>query len=159
MRRRDMVLGFSLAAAFRTAWAEQSHKVHHIALVDPVTPVSEITEVASFLARGFSEELRRRGWIEGQNLLMERFSGEARAEHYPELAQHVIDGNAELICVFGHRLLLDFKALTSTIPLLGIFTDPVSLGIVSSLSRPGGNITAVSIDTGFEIYGKRFQLL
>ena len=103
--------------------------------------------------------MRRLAWIKGQNLLIERFSGEARAEHYPELARHVVDRNPELICVFGHRLLLDFKPLTTRIPLIGVFTDPVSLGIVTSLGRPGGNITGVSIDAGFEIYGKRFQLL
>ena len=73
-----------------------------IALVDPVTPVSEMTELAApwSLHRGFFEQLRRLAWIEGQNLLIERFSDEACAEHYPELARHVVDRIADL-CIWA----------------------------------------------------------
>jgi putative tryptophan/tyrosine transport system substrate-binding protein len=56
-------------------------------------------------------------------------------------------------------LLLAFKATTTTIPIVGATTDPVALGIVSSLARPGGNITGISVDAGIEVWGKRLDLL
>jgi putative tryptophan/tyrosine transport system substrate-binding protein len=54
---------------------------------------------------------------------------------------------------------LDVKAATSTIPIVGIFADPIAFGIVPSLARPGGNITGVSVDVGLDQWAKRMQLL
>jgi putative ABC transport system substrate-binding protein len=54
---------------------------------------------------------------------------------------------------------LDFKAATTTIPIVGVFVVPVEAGIVASLARPGGNITGLSVDVGSEQWGKRVQLL
>jgi putative tryptophan/tyrosine transport system substrate-binding protein len=53
----------------------------------------------------------------------------------------------------------DVKAATSTIPIVGIFSDPIANGIVPSLARPGGNITGVSVDVGWDQWAKRIQLL
>jgi putative tryptophan/tyrosine transport system substrate-binding protein len=157
--RRDFIAGLLSAAGVEAARAQRSAKVHRIALVDPVFPTVEMTESASPIHRAFYEELRRLGYVEGGNLQIERYSAGEGAEHHPELARDVVRRNPDLIFVFGHRIRLDFKAATVTIPLVGIMTDPVSLGIVASLARPGGNITGVSIDAGFDIYGKRFELL
>ena len=159
MVRRDFIAGLLSAASMKAARAQRHAKVHRIALVDPVFPTVEMTESASPIARAFYEELRRLGYVEGGNLAIERYGAGGGAEHYPELARDVVRRNPDLIFVFGHRILLDFKAATVTIPLVGLMTDPVSLGIVASLARPGGNITGVSIDAGFDIYGKRFELL
>jgi ABC-type uncharacterized transport system substrate-binding protein len=57
------------------------------------------------------------------------------------------------------RVALSLKAATSTIPIVGVTSDPVTAGIVSDLSRPGGNITGVSVDSGPEIWGKRLEFL
>jgi putative ABC transport system substrate-binding protein len=54
---------------------------------------------------------------------------------------------------------LNFKAATTTIPIAAITADPIALGLVSSLARPGGNITGVSVDAGIEVMGKRLGLL
>ena len=105
-------------------------------------------------------ELRRLGYIEGQSLLIERYSGEGRAAHYPDLAREVVSRNPDVILtVGGNDLTLDFKAATTTIPIVGMFAVPVEAGIVASLARPGGNITGVSVDVGREQWEKRVQML
>jgi putative tryptophan/tyrosine transport system substrate-binding protein len=105
------------------------------------------------------EELTRLGYVEGRNLLIERYSGEGRAAHYPDLARQIVSRNPDLIIAFNNNLVLDLKAATSTIPIVGIFGDPIASGIVTSLARPGGSITGVSIDVGVDPAPKKFQLL
>ena len=105
------------------------------------------------------EELIRLGYIEGRNLLIERYSGEGRAAHYPDLAREIVSRNPDLIVAIGNFLVLDVKAATGTIPIVGTFADPVATGIVPSLARPGGNITGVSVDIGWDQWAKRMQLL
>ena len=96
----------------------------------------------------------------GAILLIERYSGEGRAAHYPDLARQIIGQNPDLIIAISSNLTLDFKAATTTVPIVGIFQVPVESGIVRSLARPGGNITGVSLDVGFwDQWAKRVQLL
>jgi putative tryptophan/tyrosine transport system substrate-binding protein len=152
MRRRSLILSLLAVAATGGARAEQSRKAHRIAIVHPTHP-SE----AFILA--FSNEPRRLGYVEGDNLLIERYSGEGRASHYPDLARDVVSRNPELIVAITTRLVLDFKAATTTIPIVGVFAAPIENGIVPSLARPGGNITGASVDVGQEQWGKRIQLL
>jgi putative tryptophan/tyrosine transport system substrate-binding protein len=104
------------------------------------------------------EELTRLGYVEGRNLLIERYSGEGRAAHYPDLARQIVSRNPDLIIAII-SLVPDVKAATSTIPIVGIFSDPIANGIVPSLARPGGNITGVSVDVGWDQWAKRIQLL
>jgi putative ABC transport system substrate-binding protein len=104
-------------------------------------------------------ELRRLGYIEGQNLIVERYSGEGQTAHYAELASEVVRQQPDVIFAVSGRMVRNFKAATATIPIVGSMADPVAFGIVSSLARPGGNITGVSDDAGLEIWGKRLQLL
>jgi putative tryptophan/tyrosine transport system substrate-binding protein len=100
------------------------------------------------------------GYVEGQNLLIERYSGEGRAGHYPDLVREVVSRNPELIIVIGSNILtLDFKAAPATIAIVATLASPVEMGIVASLARPGGNITGASVDVGVEQWGKRIQLL
>jgi len=131
-----------------------------IAVVHPSHPVATLTET-SFAPgiRAIFTELRRLGYVEGKNILIDRYSGEGHASHYPELARDVVRSNPDLIIAIGNRLVLDLKAATSTIPIVGVFGQPVEEGIVGSLARPGGNITGVSDSIGWEQWGKRVQLL
>jgi putative ABC transport system substrate-binding protein len=106
------------------------------------------------------EGLTRLGYVEGRNLLIERYSGEGRAAHYPDLARQIVSRNPDLIIAAGSYLVLDVKAATSTIPIVGVFAQPIEFGIVPSLARPGGNITGVSVDAGWwDQWAKRVQLL
>ena len=97
------------------------------------------------------------GYVEGQNLLIERYSGEGRAT--PDLARNVVSRNPDVIIAIGNGVVLDFKAATTTIPIVGAFAFPIEAGIVPSLARPGGNITGAAVDVGKEQWSKRIQLL
>lgn len=143
-----------------TARAQQSGKVYRIAVVHPSHPVATLTETnPSPVIGAIFTELKRLGYVEGKNILIERYSGEGRAAHYPDLARDVMRLNPDLIMAFATDLTLDFKAATTTIPIVGVFGGPLERGIVPSLARPGGNITGVSVDIGGEQWQKRLQLL
>ena len=162
MRRRDFIAGLMFAAAMGRAQAQQTGKVYRIAFAHPTAPVTDLTQTSrgSLVTPAILEELTRLGYVEGRNLLIERYSGEGRAAHYPDLARQIIGQNPDLIIVISSNLTLDFKAATSTVPIVGIFNVPVEFGIVRSLARPGGNITGISLDVGFwDQWAKRVQLL
>ncbi|HMH62032.1 MAG TPA: ABC transporter substrate-binding protein, partial [Bradyrhizobium sp.] len=103
--------------------------------------------------------LSRLGYVEGQNLGVERYSGDGRTERYAELARNVVNTHPDLILAVGARLSLDFKMATTTIPIVTMIIDPIAMGLVASIARPGGNITGVAIAAGLEIIGKRMGLL
>jgi putative ABC transport system substrate-binding protein len=122
--------------------------------------LAELSESSgSPLIHAIFAELRRLGYVEGRNLMVERYSGGGRAAHYPELAREVAGRNPDVIITFSNNLVLDFKTATATIPITAIFADPTASGIMSSLARPGGNITGASIDVGPDQWGKRLALL
>jgi putative tryptophan/tyrosine transport system substrate-binding protein len=164
MKRREFIrlaCGASVLAATtpRAAWAVEPHKVYRIALLHPSHPVSELTENSRLKYwREFFHELRQLGYIEGNNLVVERFSGEGRSDHYPELAREAAARNPNVILAVTNYMVGPLKEATSTIPIVAITSDPVQLGLVTSMARPGGNITGVSIDAGLELWGKRLQL-
>jgi putative ABC transport system substrate-binding protein len=105
------------------------------------------------------KELRRLGYAEGRNLIVDRYSAEGRGDRFTEMPREVVRTNPDLIFAAGNPLALSFKVLTDTIPVVASMGEPVANGIVASLARPGGNITGVSVDTGLEIWGKRLQIL
>jgi putative tryptophan/tyrosine transport system substrate-binding protein len=160
MRRRDFIAGLMIAAATGRAQAQQTGKVYRIALAHPTVPVADMNQASkgSLGIPAILEELTRLGYVEGRNLLIERYSGEGRAAHYPDLARQIVSRNPDLIIAII-SLVPDVKAATSTIPIVGIFSDPIANGIVPSLARPGGNITGVSVDVGWDQWAKRIQLL
>ena len=161
MRRREFIAGLMFTAVTGRARAQQTGKVYRIAFANPVVPVADINQASkgSLAIPAIFEELTRLGYVEGRNLLIERYSGEGRAANYPDLARQIVSRNPDLIIAFNSQFVLDLKAATSTIPIVGIFADPVGTGIVPSLARPGGNITGVSIDVGLDQWLKRVQLL
>jgi putative ABC transport system substrate-binding protein len=130
-----------------------------IAFVRPSGPVSEVSVSGSPYYRAFFEELSRLGYVEGHNLGVERYSGEGRPERYAELARDVVNTHPDLILAVAARLSLDFKTATTTIPIVSLINDPIVLGLVPSIARPGGNITGVTISGGLELIGKRMGLL
>jgi putative tryptophan/tyrosine transport system substrate-binding protein len=160
MRRRYFVFGLLAVATIGGVRAQQSKGVHRIALVEPAT--SSRAELAERngnpFAKAFFHELRRFGYIEGQNLLIERYSGEGHASHYPDLARDVVRNNPDLIIAFTNELALDFKAATTTIPIVGVFADPIETGIAASLAHPGSNVTGATIEAAGELWPKRLQL-
>src|SRR5215471_3290488 len=161
MRRGDFIAGLTFAAAMGRAQAQQTGKVYRIALAHPTTPVADQNQASkgSLAMPAMFEELTRLGYVEGRNLLIERYSGEGRAAHYPDLARQIVSRNPDLIVVVDTYFVLDVKAATSTIPIVGVVGAPIENGIVPSLARPGGNITGVSVNVGWDQWTKRIQLL
>jgi len=165
MRRRDFILGLGGAALCSNAArgqqnspiAQHSTTKKRIAQVVPSTKVDEIK--ADPATKPFFDELKRLGYVEGENLIVERYSGEGRLERYDSLAHEVVDTKPDLIWAAGTPLTLRLKAATNTIPIVTITGDPIRFGIVSNIARPGGNITGVSVDAGVEIWGKRLEML
>jgi putative ABC transport system substrate-binding protein len=160
MRRRNLIFGLLAVATVGGARAAERKSSHRIAIVHPTHPATLLTETSGLPGpRAVLNGLRRLGYVEGDNLVIERYSGEGRAAHYPDLARDVVSHNPDVIIAFATNLTLDFKAATTTIPIVGVFAAPVEAGIVASLARPGGNITGASVDVGLEQWGKRIQLL
>jgi putative ABC transport system substrate-binding protein len=165
MNRRDIVVCLLCSAVLLgRVHAQQTGKVYYIAIIAPVGQPSDISEASPDpgLARAFGAffgELSRLGYVEGKNLVVERYATEGRVEPFRELASIIVRRNPDLIYTTSPDMLLAFKGSTTTIPIVGLTGDPVALGIVPSLSRPGGNITGSSVDAGPDIWGKRLELL
>jgi putative tryptophan/tyrosine transport system substrate-binding protein len=162
MKRREFiaVVGGAAAGWPLAAHTQQTMNVYRIAVVRPSGVVADMTEVGGNpLYRALFNELRRLGYVERQNLIVERYSGEGHQERYAELAREVVRTKPHLILAASTPLVLIFKAATDTIPIVGTMADPVAMGVVSNLARPGGNVTGVSVDAGLEIWAKRLQIL
>src|SRR5262245_20797395 len=154
MKRREFIAGLLVAASLRPARAQQPAKVYRIAYVTIAIPIAEITETSSLrYVRAFFHELRRFGYIEGRNLIVERYPAERPTV---ELARDVLRSKPDVIFSLGPWT--GFLKPLTTIPIVA-FLDSRLLGLVASLAHPGGNMTGVSIDAGFEIVTKRLELL
>ena len=106
------------------------------------------------------EGLRERGYLRGQNLLIECRWTEGRSERAADLAWELVSLQPDLIVAQGNPNTRAVKEATSTIPIVmyGV-VDPVGKGLVASLAHPGGNVTGLSETIGTELTGKYFQLL
>jgi putative ABC transport system substrate-binding protein len=160
MRRRDFTAALLLAAVARTARAQETAKQHWIAIFIPSGPVARISDNGgSRFYQAIFEELRRLGDIEGQTLTVDRYSGEGRPERFAELARNVVNGNAQVIVTSTDPVAQAVRAANGTIPIVGIGGDPIRAGLATSLARPGGSVTGVTVYAGHEIWGKRLQIL
>jgi len=159
MRRREFTAGLLLAAA---AWPvrAQQRAVPRMAMFHPAIPTTLLTETGGGTAwRAFFGELRRLGYVEGQNLVIERYSAEGHHERYADIAQQIVASNPNVIVTGTNPVVLAFKAITSTAPIVAFMIDPLKAGLVDSLARPGGNLTGITLDPGIELWGKRLELL
>jgi putative ABC transport system substrate-binding protein len=86
----------------------------------------------------FFEELRRLGNLEGQNLIVERYSGEGKPEGYADLAREVAGRNPDVIVAISNLVALAVRAATGTLPIVWVGVEPVGVGLVTSLAHPGG---------------------
>jgi putative tryptophan/tyrosine transport system substrate-binding protein len=162
MRRREFITLVSGAAATwpLAAREQQTAKTHRIAVVHPSVSIADMSESGgnSNYAALF-KELRRLGYIEGVNLVVARYSGEGQEERFSELCREIVRTKPDVIVASSSRLVLNFKPATDTVPVVGAMGDPVPVGIVANIARPGGNITGVSSEGGPEIWSKRLQVL
>ena len=106
----------------------------------------------------FVERLRELGWSDGQNISIEYRWSNGRPERIGEIAAEFVQQNVNVIVTYGAAV-AGLKQATAAIPIVfAIAVDPVGSGIVASLSRPGGNVTGLSVEQS-DIAGKRLELL
>src|SRR6202048_738848 len=148
MKRRQFIAALGSAAAWPlAARAQQPARQHRIAIFPPAIPASLITETGGGSAwRAFFSELRRLGYVEGENLIIERYSAEGHHERYADLAREIATRNPDLVVTGTNSVVIAFTAATSAIPVVAFMLDPLKAGLVTSLARPGGNLTGITLD-------------
>ena len=153
MRRRDFItlLGGAAAAWPLAARAQDAGRTYRLGFLIPSSSQAPGT-LALF------DELRLHGFIEGQNLTVNRDGFEADNEHLAELAAAIVKAAPDVIVAGAELPLRALQAATRTIPLVGMSDDLVAEGLVTSLARPGGNITGISLLSP-ELDGKRQDIL
>ena len=143
-----------LFAPCSSAQAQQTGKVPRIGFLDLSTASG-----SAVLVEAFRQELSKLGWIEEKNIGIEYRFAEQKNERLPELAAELVRLKVDLIVVTGTPSALAAKSATATIPIVVTSaTDPVGTGLVTSLGRPGGNITGLS-SLSIELNTKRLEIL
>lgn len=154
MRRRDLLasLGAALVARPVAATAQQSMPVVGFLRSTPAAP---FVHLAVALRQGLAEA----GFVEGRNVAIEYRYADNRPERLPDLAAELVRRDVDVIV--GNSLAAEAaKAATSTVPIVFVTSDdPVTRGLVRSLSRPGGNVTGLTFFGGGQLGAKRLQLL
>jgi putative tryptophan/tyrosine transport system substrate-binding protein len=136
------------------AQAQQTGKIFRIGYLDNSTASG-----IAVLLEAFRQELRKLGWIEGKNIIIEYRFAEQKPERLPELAADLVRLKVDLILVPSQPTALGAKKATSTIPIvMANAGDPVGAGLVASLARPGGNVTGFS-SLNFQLNTKRLEIL
>jgi putative tryptophan/tyrosine transport system substrate-binding protein len=158
MRRRDFAIGLLLTTAVGKAPAQEQAKPHRIAIIIPAGPVALISATGNRYWLAFFEELRRLGDVEGQNLIVDRYSGEGWPESFAGLARGVINRNPDVIVAITNPVALAARAANATIPIVWTGIEPIRAGLAASLAHPGGNTTGV-IAYDLELWGKLLQIL
>jgi len=161
MRRRQFItLIVGAVASPLVARAQQPAKMKRIAMVSTSQPAANMVAGYHRYYRAFFDELTRHGFVEGKNLVVERYSAAGQTDRFAPLAREVVDTHPDVIFTDeGSSLGLAFKAATTTIPIVTTSSDPVAVGLVSNIARPGANVTGTAINAGLEIWGKRIGLL
>ena len=161
LSRRQLMQGASaaglglLAGCGRLPWqTEAARTVHRIGYLSPqglalVGPRIEVLQ----------RSLQELGWVEGQNLTIERRLGEGQVERLPALAADLLQWQPEVVVTSGEPAARAMQAATSTIPIVfASHADPVGTALVASFAHPGANVTGVS-EMAPELAGKRVELL
>jgi ABC-type uncharacterized transport system substrate-binding protein len=134
--------------------AQQVGKIFRIGFLDGGTASG-----SAGLLETFRQELRKLGWIEGKNIAIEYRFAEQRPERPPELAADLVRLKVDLIVVSAGPVVLAAKKATTTIPIVMTnAADPVGVGLIASLARPGGNVTGLA-SLSPELGTKRLEIL
>src|SRR5215510_122080 len=153
MKRREFITLLGGAAAWPlAAWAQQPFKAPIIGFLGASTSAAWSPWTSAFVRR-----LGELGWTDGRNLRIEYRWAEGRDERFVEISAEFVQLKVDVIVTSGTALLA-VKQATSVIPIVfAVANDPVGSGFVASLSRPGGNITGLSLQST-DLAGKRLEL-
>jgi putative ABC transport system substrate-binding protein len=154
MRRREFVTLLSGVAAWPLAAYAQQAKLPIIGILGPLTQSAMISWTSAFVQR-----LRELGWIEGHTITIEYRWADGKGEHLADIAAEFVQLKVAVIVTAGTAPVTAAKQATSVIPIVfATAGDPVRLGLVPSLARPGGNVTGMSNQSA-DLPGKRLELL
>jgi putative ABC transport system substrate-binding protein len=143
-----------ILATFHLAEGQQTAKVSKIGYLNAGSPSTNPARIEAF-----RQGLRELGYVERKNIVIEDRSAEGNLDRLPDLARELVRLKVDLIVVGGSTATRAAKNVTNLIPIVMInVTDPVLLGFVVSLARPGGNITGLT-NLAPELGGKRLELL
>jgi ABC-type uncharacterized transport system substrate-binding protein len=155
MERRaflSVIAGGLLAAPLATE-AQQAAKIARIGYLSLDAATSAGNREA------FLQGLRDLGYVEGRNVVIQYRDAEGKPERLPALAAELVALKVDVILAGGTLHALAAKQATRILPIVFAAAEPVSSGLVTSLARPGGNVTGVSVFTQEELVGKRLELL
>jgi putative ABC transport system substrate-binding protein len=158
MDRRAFLAGAAaLLVAPLAAEAQRAGKVPRVGILSAGWP----SPSPSPAWRAFQDGLRDLGWAEGRDLVLEPRFAEGQHDRLPALAQDLVRLNVDVIVTFGPFSIRPARDATRTIPIvmIGSSSDPVGDGFVTSLARPGGNITGVGTAAGMESTWKWLEFL
>ena len=153
LRLAVTVLGF---AASLGADAQPTGKVYRIGYLSTGSASTTYTRPLD----AFRQGLHELGWVEGRNVHIEYRFAEGQVDRLPALADELVRLKVDVIVASPTPSALAARNATRTIPIVGMgLTEPVAVGLVASLARPGGNVTGLTYGVDTEIFGKQLQLL
>jgi len=156
MKRREFLALLAGAVALRQSplWAQQGGRIIKIGHLESSTPSN-----SPHLLGAFRDRLRELGYVEGQNLFIERRYAEGSEERLPQLAAELVKYGVDVIFAIGPPQALAAAKATNKIPIVFVGGgDPVALGLIKSFAHPGGNVTGITFVT-VDLAPKRIQLL
>jgi ABC-type uncharacterized transport system substrate-binding protein len=141
MRRRDFIalLGGAAASPLAAVPEARAQNTPHVGWMFPGVSTGSPTELA-----GFKEGLRELSYVEGKNILVEYRFAENDVERLPQFATEFARLNVNVIVGFGELAIRAARRAAPEMPIVFLMADPVGAGVVTNLSRPGGNLTGVS---------------
>jgi putative ABC transport system substrate-binding protein len=161
-RQFILMLGGAAACPFASR-AQQKNKVYRVGWLFSAVPLKDMSgsDPVDPVSNAFVHGLRDLGYIEGQNLILERRSAEGKLERIDGYAAELVGLNPDVIITGGGDFMAQaLRRVTKTVPIISPYgDDPVGAGLVASLALPGGNVTGFLAYTGPEFETKRLQLL